>query len=34
LAETNVKPVDQLHEIDLRKRRHCIKDAIAAALSR
>ena len=34
LAETNVKPTDQLHEVELRKRRLRIKDAIAAALSR
>lgn len=34
LAETNVKPVDHLHEVELRKRRLRIKDAIAAALSR
>lgn len=33
LAETNVKPVDQLTEVELRKRRLEIKDAIAQALS-
>ncbi|MBN9267704.1 MAG: DUF465 domain-containing protein [Hyphomicrobium sp.] len=33
LAETNVKPVEHLHEVELRKRRLSIKDAIAAALS-
>lgn len=33
LAETNVRPVDQLEEVKLRKRRLQIKDAIAAALS-
>ncbi len=32
LAETNVKPVDHLYEVELRKRRLRIKDAIAAAL--
>ncbi|MBN9276736.1 MAG: DUF465 domain-containing protein [Hyphomicrobium sp.] len=32
LAETNVKPVEHLHEVELRKRRLSIKDAIAAAL--
>ena len=34
LAETNVKPVEHLHEVELRKRRLEIKDAIAAALAR
>jgi len=34
LAETKVKPVDQLHEVQLRKRRLQIKDAIAEALSK
>lgn len=34
LAETKVKPVDQLHEVELRKRRLQIKDAIAEALSK
>jgi uncharacterized protein len=34
LAETNVKPVEHNYEIELRKRRLGIKDAIAAALSR
>ena len=33
LAETNVKPVEHLHEVELRKRRLEIKDAIAAALA-
>lgn len=33
LAETNVKPVDHAFEVELRKRRLSIKDAIAAALS-
>ena len=33
LAETNVKPVDQLTENELRKRRLEIKDAIAQALA-
>lgn len=33
LAETNVKPVDQIEEVKLRKRRLQIKDAIAAALA-
>lgn len=33
LAETNVKPVAEAHEVELRKRRLRIKDAIAAALS-
>ena len=32
-AETNVAPVDQATEVELRKRRLAIKDAIAAALS-
>lgn len=32
-AETNVSPVDQSTEVELRKRRLAIKDAIAAALS-
>ena len=34
LAETNVAPVDQLAEVELRKRRLMIKDAIAEALAR
>ena len=34
LAETNVKPVEQLYEVELRKHRLRIKDEIAAALSR
>lgn len=34
LAETNVKPVEHLREVELRKRRLNIKDAIAAALSK
>lgn len=34
LAETNVAPVDQLAEVELRKRRLAIKDAIAEALAR
>lgn len=33
LAETNITPVDQTTEVELRKRRLQIKDAIAAALS-
>lgn len=33
-AETNVAPVDQATEVELRKRRLHIKDAIAQALSR
>jgi uncharacterized protein YdcH (DUF465 family) len=33
LAETKVKPVDHKHEVELRKRRLQIKDAIAAALT-
>jgi uncharacterized protein YdcH (DUF465 family) len=33
LAETNIAPVDQMKEVDLRKRRLQIKDAIAQALS-
>lgn len=33
-AETNLEPVDQLTEVDLRKRRLMIKDAIADALAR
>lgn len=34
LAETNVKPVEQTYEVQLRKKRLQIKDAIAAALSK
>lgn len=34
LAETKVKPVEHLYEIELRKRRIGIKDAIAASLLR
>jgi uncharacterized protein YdcH (DUF465 family) len=34
LAETNVKPVDNSVEVQLRKRRLQIKDAILAALAR
>ncbi|MGE8943150.1 YdcH family protein [Leptospira interrogans] len=34
LAETNVKPVEHLQEVQLRKRRLEIKDAIAEALAR
>ncbi|HMN37710.1 MAG TPA: DUF465 domain-containing protein [Hyphomicrobium sp.] len=34
LAETNVKPVEHLHEVELRKRRLQIKDAIAEALAK
>lgn len=34
LAETNVKPVEHLQEVQLRKRRLEIKDAIVAALAR
>lgn len=34
LAETNVKPVDHAVEVQLRKRRLQIKDAISAALAR
>lgn len=34
LAETNVKPVEQTYEVQLRKRRLQIKDAIAEALAR
>lgn len=34
LAETNVKPVEHLQEVQLRKRRLEIKDAIASALAR
>jgi uncharacterized protein YdcH (DUF465 family) len=34
LAETNVKPVENLREVELRKRRLEIKDAIAAALAK
>jgi uncharacterized protein YdcH (DUF465 family) len=34
LAETNVKPVDQLREVALRKQRLQIKDAIADALAK
>jgi len=34
LAETNVKPVEQTYEVQLRKQRLQIKDAIAAALAR
>lgn len=33
-AATNLEPVDQLTEVDLRKRRLMIKDAIADALAR
>jgi uncharacterized protein YdcH (DUF465 family) len=33
-AETKVEPVDQLAEVELRKRRLMIKDAIAEALAR
>lgn len=33
LAETNVKPVDQMREVELRKRRLLIKDTIAAAIA-
>jgi uncharacterized protein YdcH (DUF465 family) len=33
LAETNVKPVEHLQEVQLRKRRLGIKDAIAEALA-
>jgi len=33
-AETNVEPVEHLAEVDLRKRRLMIKDAIAEALAR
>lgn len=33
LAETNVAPVDQLTEVELRKRRLQIKDQIAQALA-
>lgn len=33
-AETNLEPLDQLTEVDLRKRRLKIKDAIADALAR
>ncbi len=34
LAETNVKPVAHLHEVELRKQRLQIKDAIAEALAK
>ncbi len=34
LAETNVKPVEHLHEVELRKQRLQIKDAIAEALAK
>lgn len=34
LAETKVKPVEHSYEVELRKRRLGIKDAIATALSR
>ncbi len=34
LAETNLKPVENLQEVQLRKRRLEIKEAIAAALAR
>jgi uncharacterized protein YdcH (DUF465 family) len=33
LAETRVRPVDELEEVELRKRRLHIKDQIAAALA-
>lgn len=33
LAETNVTPVDPLAEVDLRKRRLQLKDAIARAIA-
>jgi len=33
LAETRVKPVDSLTEVDLRKRRLELKDAIARAIA-
>ncbi len=33
LAETRVKAIDHKHEVELRKRRLQIKDAIAAALT-
>lgn len=33
-AETNVEPMDQFHEEELRKRRMRLKDEIAAILSR
>lgn len=34
LAETNVKPVAHLHEVELRKQRLQIKDDIAEALAK
>lgn len=34
LAETNVRPVDQAVETDLRKRRLALKDEIAASIAR
>lgn len=34
LAETNLEPVDQLSEVELRKQRLQIKDAISAALDK
>lgn len=33
LAETKIEPIDELSEVDLRKRRLQIKDEIAQALS-
>lgn len=33
LAETNLEPIDELSEVELRKRRLQIKDEIAKALS-
>ena len=34
LAETRIKPLDELEEVELRKRRLQIKDHVASALAR